>query len=101
MKDTRRIRAMRALNRIVDSVRRNESATEDELRMAICAQDILIAKAVAALKEHGHTELIAEYFKASAVSADLYVGWENSPENPDFVKWHRAKALESAQVKAR
>lgn len=35
---------MRSLEDITDAVRRNEPATEDELRLAICAYDVLLAQ---------------------------------------------------------
>lgn len=77
---------MRSLEDITDAVRRNEPATEDELRLAICAYDVLLAQ----LQLDKNPVLLAEFFKAGEADPLTYIGPANDPRNPEAVAWHKA-----------
>lgn len=77
---------MRSLEDITDAVRRNEPATEDELRLAICAYDVLLAQ----LQLENNPVLLAEFFKAGEADPSTYIGPANDPRNPEAVAWHKA-----------
>lgn len=77
---------MRTLDDITTAVRRNEPVTEIELRMAVCAYDVLLA----ALDIPGNPVQLQKYFIAGDSDPVEYVGPENDPRNPESVKWHWA-----------
>ena len=76
---------MRSLTEITYAVRRNEPATLDEMRYAIVANDVLLAQLHIAWNEHQ----LADFFAAAESCPKAYVGWDNDPENPEAVEWHR------------
>ena len=75
---------MKTLNQITQAARIGHPLTEEELRLAVCAYDVMIAQ----LNPNDHLEVLAEYFKAAEASPKEYIGWGNHPDNPDFVKWY-------------
>lgn len=89
---------MRTCNRIVDAVRRNEPVTEEEMRFVIAAQDMILAQATAALRMYQETEVLKLYFQSTMKPVDEFVGHDNSPYNPEFVKWHKRQTLAAAAV---
>ena len=76
---------MRTLKQITDAVRRNEGAIYAELFYAVVAYDVLLAQMNIAADQ----QQVAEFFKAAELPPHEYVGWDNSPDNPESVEWHR------------
>ena len=75
----------RTLDQITTAVRRAEPVTYHELKMAVCAYDVLLAK----LSLEKYPVQLAEYFIAGdSIPAD-YIGPQNSPQNADTVHWHK------------
>lgn len=70
---------MRTLTEVTEAVRTNQRATEGELRLAICALDIILAT------QDENPEAFAEL---SDLPLTESVTWENSPANPEFVAWY-------------
>lgn len=77
---------MRTLQEITDAVRRNEHATSDELRYAIAAYDVFLAK----IEIEKYVPLLTEFFIAAESSPRKYIGPENDPKNKKVAEWHRA-----------
>lgn len=77
---------MKTLDQIVEAVRSGGVATEDEMRHAIVAFDVLLYK----LNLPGDMVRLQEYFKAADLPPAEYYGEDNSPDNPGAVAWFRA-----------
>ena len=95
---------MRTLNEIVTAVRDGERPDYDELRYAICAMDALgvfnrnalmkLAEAEKAQKKPFLTTSAEwqwqEHYRrekaAGEKSPKEYIGWNNDPENPEFLR---------------
>lgn len=77
---------MRQLHEITDAVRRNEPVTEEELRLAVCAYDVLMVK----LELDQDPKQLAKFFEASELAPDAYIGPANDPRDPGVVAWHKA-----------
>lgn len=77
---------MRELHEITDAARRNEPATEEELRLAVCAYDVLMVQ----LELDKDPKQLAKFFTAAEASPEDYLGPANDPRNPDVVAWHKA-----------
>ncbi len=75
---------MRTLTQICYAVRRNQPVEPDELRYAVAAYDVLLAK----LNVGQDPQQMAAFFEAAESCPKAYIGWENDPENPEAVKWH-------------
>ncbi len=75
---------MRTLTEITNAVRRGQDVTEEELRYAVVAYDVLIAK----LHITQDKQMVEEFFKASEGDPREYIGWVNDPANPEAVDWH-------------
>lgn len=76
---------MRTLDEITTAVRRNETVTTDEMRLAIVAYDVLMAK----FNIEKYPTLMHEYFIAGDAVPEEYVGDANHPDNHDAVEWHK------------
>ena len=76
---------MRTLDEITTAVRRNEPVTTDEMRLAIVAYDVLLAK----FNIENYPTLMHEYFLAGDAPPDGYVGEANHPDNANAVEWHK------------
>jgi len=76
---------MRTLDEITTAVRRNEPVTTEEMRLAIVAYDVLLAR----FNIEQYPKLMHEYFIAGDAPLDEYVGGANNPDNPDAVEWHK------------
>lgn len=76
---------MRTLTQITTAVRRADKATEQELRAAVTAYDVLLAK----MNLSQEREMLKEFFAAAESDPEDYIGWENNPLNPESVEWHR------------
>jgi hypothetical protein len=79
---------MRTLTNITTAVRRGRWATVEELRYAVAAYDVLVAK----LGVEREETTLAEFFAAAESDPREYIGWENDPQNPEFVRWHEERA---------
>ncbi|MAL49648.1 MAG: hypothetical protein CMH18_07805 [Methylophaga sp.] len=77
---------MRQLHEITDAVRRNEAATEEELRLAVCAYDVLMVQ----LELDRDPKQLAKFFTAAEASPEDYIGPQNDPRDPKVAAWHRA-----------
>lgn len=77
---------MRTLHEITDAARRNEPATEEELRLAVCAYDVLLAQ----LEVENDPKQLEKFFAASTRAPLQFIGPANDPRDPDVVAWHRA-----------
>lgn len=77
---------MRQLHEITDAVRRNEPATEEELRLAVCAYDVLMVQ----LELDRDPKQLQKFFFAAEAAPDAYLGPENDPRDPGVAAWHRA-----------
>ncbi len=89
---------MRTFDEINYAVRANKPVTFDELRYIIVAYDVLLSK----LKIPDNAVQLKEYFLAGMSDPKKYAGFENSPENPEFILWYKAfnaipQALEDDQ----
>jgi hypothetical protein len=78
---------MRTLTEITNATRRNEPVTVDELRYAVCAYDVMFAQS----QPSEHRPLMKAFFQAAESDPREYVGWNNDPENPEAVAWHRSQ----------
>lgn len=78
---------MRTLQQITDAARRNEGVSFDELQYAVCAYDVLFASC----EPTQHRPLMREFFRAAESTPRAYIGWQNDPQNPDAVAWHRSQ----------
>lgn len=91
--------SMRTLSEIIDSVRSGERPEYDELRYAVCALEalqtfdsmaftrILVKRANVKIElEERHRRIKT----ALQTNPKAYVGWNNDPDNPEFVKRRRA-----------
>lgn len=76
---------MRTLDEITTAVRRNEPVTVDEMRLAIVAYDVLMAK----FEIEKYPKLLHEYFVAGDSVPGEYVGDANHPDDADAVAWHK------------
>ena len=74
------------LTEITEVVRRGEPVSIDQMRYAICAYDVLLAN----LKVNENATLLEKFFIAAEMEPKKYIGWDNDPDNPDFVAWHKA-----------
>ena len=79
---------MRTLNEITSACRRGEPVTEEELRYAVCAYDVMVAQ----FEIENHAVLLEKYFVAAEMDVKEYVGPNNDPNDPEVQKWHRAFA---------
>ena len=76
---------MRTLQEITDAARRNEPITDNELRYAVCAYDVLLFQ----------LDLSKDYkqLKKFMIAADMdpreFIGPANDPRNPYAVNWHK------------
>jgi len=95
---------MKTLNEIIESTRNGEQPDYDELRYAICAlvalstfdgmaiQNLAIAETegkkpiLSYSAMHQHEECHRRWQTALNKSPKEYVGWNNDPENPEFVQ---------------
>lgn len=77
---------MRTLQEITDAARRGESATEDELRFAVCAYDVFVAQ----LELDRDPKQLAKFFIAAESDPREYLGEANAPTRADVQAWHRA-----------
>ena len=77
---------MRTLEKITEAARTGAEATEEELRLAICAYDVLLAFS----EVEKHVLLLQEFFKAAEMEPRAYIGENNSPDNVEFVEWYKA-----------
>lgn len=77
---------MRKLHEITDAVRRNEPATEEELRLAICAYDVLMVQ----LELDKDPKQLEKFFTAAELNPEDYLGPENDPRDPKVAAWHKA-----------
>lgn len=80
---------MRTLDEITTAVRRNEPVTTDEMRLAIVAYDVLMAK----FNIEKYPALMHEYFIAGDAVPEVYVGAANHPDNADAVAWHKGNIM--------
>jgi len=76
----------RTLQQITDAARRGEPATEEELRLAVCAYDVFIAQ----LELEKDPKQLQKFFVAAEADPREYIGPANDPDNPDAVDWHNA-----------
>lgn len=76
---------MQTLTEITHAVRRNQQVNPTELRYAVAAYDVLIAK----LNVSQDQEQVKEFFKAAESDPREYIGWSNDPENPEARDWHQ------------
>lgn len=72
------------LNGITQRARTGRPLSEEELRLAVCAYDVLFAQ-INADKFPG---VLKEYFRAAEITPEVYIGWQNNPNNPEFVQWY-------------
>lgn len=77
---------MRTLDEITTATRRAEDVTVEELTFAVCAYDVLLSK----LETDQNPVQLQEYFVALEGDPEEYIGFCNSPKNPEFIKWHNA-----------
>lgn len=77
---------MRTLQQITDAARRGEPATEEELRLAVCAYDVFIAQ----LELEKDPKQLQKFFVAAEAVPREYIGPANDPDNQDAVDWHKA-----------
>jgi hypothetical protein len=107
---------MKTLHEIIDTVRDGERPDYEDLRYAICALDALItfdrmafmklAKAESAGKKPFMTtsaqwqweEHFGRHKRAGAKPPKEYVGWNNDPDNPEFLE--RRKLATKIMTKA-
>lgn len=78
---------MRTLTEITNAVRRNEEVTTDELRLAVAAYDVMVAK----FNIQQDRQQVEEFFRAAESDPAEYIGWVNNPDNPESVEWHRSQ----------
>lgn len=76
---------MRTLDEITTAARRAEPVTKDELILAVCAYDVLLAS----IKLEHYPVMLAEYFKASDSPPGAYIGPANDPNSAEAVHWHK------------
>jgi hypothetical protein len=76
---------MRTLDEITTAVRRAEPVTTEELALAVCAYDVLLAK----LEVDKNPVQLQEYFVAGDNDPAEYIGPENDPRNAESVNWHK------------
>lgn len=76
---------MRTLDEITAAVRRAEPVTTEELTLAVCAYDVLMA----VLKVENNPVQLQEYFVAGDTDPLTYIGPANDPGNPESVHWHK------------
>lgn len=76
----------RTLDQITTAARQGLPVTETELRLAVCAYDVLMAK----LKVPENPVQLAEYFKAADTAPELYLGPNNDPRELGVKEWHEA-----------
>jgi len=77
---------MRTLQQITDATRRNEEATEEELRFAVCAYDVLLAQ----LELEQDPKQLQKFFIAAEADPRAYIGPTNNPLNAEARDWHKA-----------
>lgn len=77
---------MRKLHEITDAVRRNEEVTEEELRLAVCAYDVLMVK----LELDQDPKQLEKFFFAAEADPVAYIGPQNDPRDPKVAAWHKA-----------
>lgn len=90
---------IRTLGEIVDAVRDGQEATIDEMRYSICALDALLTFDSMALQKIAgdgkQAHLLAslawpESFRRAKTAYETppknWVGWDNDPDNPEFLK---------------
>ena len=85
----------RTLSEIINAVRDGKDATRDEMRYAICALDALgtfdrMAIEKAAKDSPAAWARFEDCFnrtkRALSTPPKKYVGWNNDPDNPEFVR---------------
>lgn len=77
---------MRTLQQITDAARRNEPATDEELRLAVTAYDVLLAQ----LELDKDPKQLQKFFVAAESDPRAYVGPANDPANAEARDWHKA-----------
>ncbi|HCU2081809.1 TPA: hypothetical protein OUI22_000427 [Pseudomonas aeruginosa] len=105
---------MRTLGEIIEACRNGEKPDVDEMRYAICAMDALMTfdrQAIwklAEAEQEGKKPMLVwsalwqrdENFgrvkRALAKSPKEYVGWNNDPDNPEFLA-RRSKSIKLAE----
>ena len=78
--------AEKTLNQIVESARIGEPLTNNELRFAVCAFDVLLAQ----LDISQNPEQLASYFVAAELPPEAYLGENNHPDSAAFREWYTA-----------
>ena len=76
---------MRTLTEITNAVRRDQPVTQLELRYAVAAYDVMVAK----MHISQDDQMIAEFFRAAESDPKKYIGWENDPMNKHSTEWHK------------
>lgn len=77
---------MRTLQDITDAARVNGVATDEELRLAIVAYDVLLAR----LGLENDPKQLEKYLRAVDSFPRAYIGTANDPNNEAAREWHRA-----------
>jgi len=75
----------KTLTEVTEAARLGEPLTNDELRFAVCAYDVLIAQ----FKVERYVDQLQEFFVAGEAVPEEYLTPANHPDNPDFVTWYR------------
>lgn len=78
---------MRTLTEITNAVRRGQEVTPDELRYTVAAYDVMVAK----FNVQQEPRMLEEFFRAAESDPRDYIGWENDPDNPEVVEWHKSQ----------
>lgn len=71
------------LDQIVDTVRRGGHADYEDLRLAVVAFDVLLAR----LDLPQNYEQLNKYMLAAGLPPRHYIGEDNDPDNPEAVEW--------------
>lgn len=77
---------MRTLNDVVAAVRLGQATTEEELRTAVVAFDVLLY----ALDLPNDPERLRAYFKAAEMDMLEFIGPNNDPNSEEQRKWYAA-----------
>lgn len=77
---------MRSLSEVTAAVRQGEEVTEDELRCAVVAYDVLIAQ----LDLPASAVQLMRYFQAADADLRDYIGEANDPDEPTAREWYAA-----------
>ena len=95
---------MRTLNEIIEATRNNEQPNYEELKYAVCAlvalstfdgmaiQNLAVAETegkkpiLTYSARHQHEECHRRWKTALSKSPKEYIGWNNDPNNPEFIE---------------